>query len=137
MLAAIPLAFQPADARSSLLVPMVLCLWPLIVDLLVSIPFRIGGRAASSGERALLLIDRLTRAGATHAQAVLLYGTLAAACGLAGVWACGEPTSAVSVFLPPLAIMIAPAMVAGAVLWLRARPPAVEAGADEPAATLP
>jgi hypothetical protein len=85
----------------------------------------------------LLLIDRLTRAGATHAQAVLLYGTLAAACGLAGVWACGEPTSAVSVFLPPLAIMIAPALVAGAVLWLRARPPAVEAGADEPAATLP
>jgi hypothetical protein len=43
----------------------------------------------------------------------------------------------VSVFLPPLAIMIAPALVAGAVLWLRARPPAVEAGADEPAATLP
>ena len=137
MLAAIPLAFRPTDVRSSLLVPMVLCLWPLIVDLLVSMPFRIGGRAAGSGERAPLLIDRLTRAGATHAQAVLLCGTLAAAGGLAGVWACGEPTSAVSAFLPPLAAMIAPATVVGAVLWLRARPPAVEAGANEPASTLP
>lgn len=137
LLAAIPLAFQPADARSSLLVPMVLCLWPLIVDLLVSMPFRIGGRAAASGERAPLLIDRLTRAGARHAQAVLFFGTLAAAGGLAGVWAYGKPTSAVSVFLPPLAALIAPALVAGAVLWLRARPRTVEVGADEPASTLP
>lgn len=137
MLAAIPLAFQPPASRSSLLVPMVLCLWPLMCDLLISIPFRFAGRDATSEDRAPLLIDRLTRGGATHAQAVLLCGTLAAAGGLAGVWACGEPTSAVSPFLLPLAALFAPALVAGAVLRLRTRPPAVETGADEPASTTP
>lgn len=131
MLAALPLALRPADERSAFVVPIALGLWPLIGDLLVSMPRRLGGPDAARGEVPGLLVERLTAAGVSHARTALVYGTLAAAGGFGGVWALGRPGAMEGRPLLPLGAVLASAVAAVVILQLRPLPSTVAVQSDE------
>jgi Fuc2NAc and GlcNAc transferase len=82
-LAAVPLLFE-GDLRDRLVVPVVMGMWPVIFDPLVSVI-----RRAASGHNPLephreFFFHRLVRGGMSHARVSLLYGVLAAAGVVAG-----------------------------------------------------
>jgi UDP-N-acetylmuramyl pentapeptide phosphotransferase/UDP-N-acetylglucosamine-1-phosphate transferase len=83
-LAAIPLLFPPSK-RPDVLVPAVLCLWPVIFDPFVTVIRRIASGANPLVPHREFFFHRLVRGGVTHASVAFLYGALAAAGVLAGL----------------------------------------------------
>lgn len=83
-LATLPLVF-PEAARPAVILPIAMCLWPFIYDPLVSVIRRVWNGKNPFEPHREFLFHRLIRSGATHAQAALLYGLLAAVGGLAGL----------------------------------------------------
>ena len=83
-LAALPLLFPPAT-RPLIFVPVVLCLWPYVYDPFLSVLRRIANKKNPFVPHREFLFHRLIRSGATHSQAAVLYGLMAALGGLAGM----------------------------------------------------
>jgi len=84
-LAAIPLVF-PEPWRPQVLVPAVLCVWPAIFDPFVTVIRRIAAGASPLEPHREFFFHRLVRSGVTHGSVAFLYGTLAAAGVLAGLF---------------------------------------------------
>lgn len=82
--AALPLLF-PAPTRPLVFLPILFCLWPYIYDPLLSVARRIANKKNPFEPHREFLFHRLIRSGASHSQAALLYGLMAALGGLAGV----------------------------------------------------
>jgi len=83
-LAAIPLLF-PESRRPTVLVPAVLCLWPVIFDPFVTVIRRIAAGANPLVPHREFFFHRLVRSGVSHGSVAAIYGGLAAAGVAAGL----------------------------------------------------
>jgi UDP-N-acetylmuramyl pentapeptide phosphotransferase/UDP-N-acetylglucosamine-1-phosphate transferase len=81
--AALPLLFN--EPREATFVPVVLCLWPIIYDSLLSVLRRIWNKQDPFKPHREFLFHRLIRSGVSHSTAAMLYALLAALGGLAGL----------------------------------------------------
>ena len=81
--AALPLLFN--EPQEATFVPVVLCLWPIIYDSLLSVLRRIWNKQDPFKPHREFLFHRLIRSGVSHSTAAMLYALLAALGGLAGL----------------------------------------------------
>ena len=116
-LAAIPLLFE-GDLRATLLVPIVLGMWPVIFDPLVSVI-----RRAASGHNPLVphrefFFHRLVRGGASHAGVSVLYGSLAIiGAGAGGVMLSDAWPKEVRSTTPLVVAVLASGLAIGTEIW--------------------
>jgi UDP-N-acetylmuramyl pentapeptide phosphotransferase/UDP-N-acetylglucosamine-1-phosphate transferase len=106
--AALPLLF-PATTRPLVFLPILFCLWPYIYDPFLSVLRRIANKKNPFEPHREFLFHRLIRSGASHSQAAMLYGLMAALGGLAGMLMLADGVPEAIRAAMPLAVIAAAA----------------------------
>ena len=134
-LAAIPLLFE-GDLRATLLVPIVMGMWPVIFDPLVSVIRRLASGHNPLEPHREFFFHRLVRGGLSHARVSLLYGGLAGAGAVAGGLMLDDTLpEAVRAAMPLVVVGMAAGLAVGTEAWCSRRelapPGAVERSPSE------